>query len=504
MIKVYNTMSRSKEIFKPLKENEVSIYCCGVTPYSAPHVGNARPFVIWDVIRRFFKKLGYNVRYVQNFTDIDDKIIKAANQSGMTWREIADKYIASYFTAMDALNVRRADCYPRVSETMGEIINMIQILVDKGFAYVLDTGDVFCNIDKIADYGKLSGRKLSDMMAGARVEVDERKQNPLDFALWKAAKLGEPSWDSPWGRGRPGWHIECSAMSLKFLGEKFDFHGGGSDLIFPHHENEIAQTQSALSDPNSFAQYWIHNGFITDGNEKFSKSNKEMAARNKGFFSLEEVLAKYSGEVLRLLLLQTHYRSPLEFNESRVIEAKEFLEKLARAYWLLDSMARQIHAGDFVKDTAQRNAAITLSRAGGLVEVAERLLANFYEAMSDDFNTSLAITHMFELAKEISAFALALANDDFRIVQGDDNIILRVQDIYLEMAHIIGLFEQPVPRLRPLPSQIINSLMDIILELRQNARDAKDWATADKIRDQLKVLGITIKDTQNGASWNLN
>ena len=505
MIKVYNTMSRSKEIFKPLKKGEVSIYCCGVTPYNAPHIGNARPFVTWDVIRRFFIKSGYKVRYIQNFTDVDDKIIKTANEQGVTWKDIAEKNIVAYFKSMDALNVRRADFYPKVSETMGDIINMIQTLVDKGFAYVLDNGDVFYSVEQDKSYGKLSGRKLSDMMAGARVEVDERKRHPMDFALWKAVKPGEPYWESPWGQGRPGWHIECSAMSLKFLGEKFDFHGGGSDLIFPHHENEIAQSQAALGDENSFAQYWLHNGFITDGNEKISKSNKEMVKRNKGFFTVEEVLAKYPGEVIRLLLLQTHYRNPLEFNETRVIEAQEFFGKLAKAYWQLDDLARRIHAGEFIKDTGEKNFAITVSPAGGLVEEGERLLSNFYAAMADDFNTALAITYMFELAKEIGEYYGEFVNGKILPVTIDGDIILRVRDIYMEMAEIIGIFEQPVPvektEEKTAEPELVNSLMKIILELRQDARAAKNWATADKIRDELKAAGIVVEDTPQGATW---
>lgn len=506
MIKVFNTMSRTKEIFKPLKKNEVSIYCCGVTPYSSPHIGNARPFVTWDVIRRFFSKLGYEVRYIQNFTDVDDKIIKTANEQGVAWNEIAEKNIEIYFKSMDALNVRRADSYPKVSETMDDIIKMIQTLVEKNFAYVLDNGDVFYSVEADKNYGKLSGRKLSDMLAGARVEVDERKHNPMDFALWKAAKPGEPSWESPWGAGRPGWHIECSAMSLKFLGEKFDFHGGGSDLIFPHHENEIAQSQAALGDENSFAQYWVHNGFITDGNEKVSKSNKEMAKKRKGFFTVEEVLSKYPGEVIRLLLLQTHYRNPLEFNEPRVLEAQEFFGKLAKAYWQLDTLARKIHAGEFVKDTGEKNFAITVSRAGGLVEVAERLLANFYAAMEDDFNTALAITYMFELAQEVGGYYSEFDAGTISPVTIDGEIILRVKDIYLEMAEIIGIFEQPVTVEKSEEnsadeSELVNSLMKIILSLRQEARAAKNWATSDKIRDELKAAGIIVEDTPQGAIW---
>ncbi len=506
MIKVFNTMSRTKEIFKPLKKNEVSIYCCGVTPYSAPHIGNARPFVTWDVIRRFFKKLGYKVRYVQNFTDVDDKIIKAANEAGVTWKEISEKNIATYFKGMDALNIRRADVYPKVSETMDDIIKMIAGLVEKNFAYVLDNGDVFYSVEADKNYGKLSGRKLSDMMAGARVEVDERKRHPMDFALWKAAKPGEPFWESPWGKGRPGWHIECSTMSLKFLGEKFDFHGGGSDLIFPHHENEIAQSQAYLGDENSFAQYWLHNGFITDGNEKISKSNKEQAKKRKGFFTVEEVLSKYPGEVIRLLLLQTHYRNPLEFNETRVIEAQEFYSKLAKAYWQLDDLARKIHAGEFVKDTGEKNFAITISPAGGLVEEGERLLANFYDAMSDDFNTALAITYMFELSKEIGNYYSEFIGGEILPVTIDGDIILRVREIYLEMAEIIGIFEQPVPveaeeQKSDGDSELVGSLMKIIIALRQEARVAKNWAVADKIRDELKAAGIIVEDTLQGAVW---
>ena len=506
MIKVFNTLSRTKEIFKPLKKNEVSIYCCGVTPYNAPHIGNARPFVTWDVIRRLFKKLGYKVRYVQNFTDVDDKIIKAANEEGVTWKDISEKNIDTYFKSMDALNVRRADFYPKVSETMEDIIAMIQGLVDKNFAYVLDNGDVYYSVEEDKSYGKLSGRKLSDMMAGARVEVDDRKRHPMDFALWKAAKPGEPFWESPWGKGRPGWHIECSTMSLKFLGEKFDFHGGGSDLIFPHHENEIAQSQAYLGDENSFAQYWIHNGFITDGNEKLSKSNKAMVKKNKGFFTVEEILSKYPGEVVRLLLLQTHYRNPLEFNEARVIEAQDFYGKLAKAYWQLDDLARLIHAGEFVKDTGEKNFAITVSQAGGLVEEGERLLANFYAAMEDDFNTALAITHMFELSKEIDGYYRDFSDGKILPVTIDGDIILRVRDIYLEMAEIIGIFEQPVPVEKEEEksggdSELVEALMKIIISIRQEARSAKNWATADKIRDELKAAGIVVEDTPQGAVW---
>ncbi|MCR5833498.1 MAG: cysteine--tRNA ligase [Selenomonadaceae bacterium] len=505
MIKVYNTMSRSKEIFKPQKEGEVSIYCCGVTPYSAPHIGNARPFVTWDVIRRYFAKIGYKVRYIQNFTDVDDKIIKAANEQGVTWKDISEKYIGVYFKSMDALNIKHADIYPKVSETMGDIINMVQTLIDKGFAYVLENGDVFYSVEKDKSYGKLSKRELTDMMAGARVAVDERKKHPMDFALWKSAKPGEPSWDSPWGKGRPGWHIECSAMSLKYLGEKFDFHGGGSDLIFPHHENEIAQSESAIGEENSFAQYWVHNGFITKGNQKVSKSDKAMAKSSKGFFTVEDILSKYPGEVIRLLLLQTHYRNQLEFDEDRVKEAQEFYGKLAKAYWQLDDLARKTHAGEFVKDKEDKNFAVIASKACALSDLGERLLSNFYAAMSDDFNTALAITYMFEYAREISNYYSEFIDGKVDTLKIDDKVILRVQEIYLEMASIIGIFEQPVPQEKSeepaAAPELVNALMDIILSIRQDARAAKNWATSDKIRDALKEAGIVVEDTPQGATW---
>ena len=343
MLKVYNTMTRSKEEFKPLKEGEASIYCCGVTPYNHPHIGNARPFVTWDVIRRYLAHKGYKVRYIQNFTDVDDKIIRTANEEGVKWSDISGRYIDAYFKAMDALNVKRADIYPRVSETIPDIIAMVQKLVDKGYAYAVDNGDVFYRVEKFAGYGKLSGRKLEDMQAGARIDVDERKEHPMDFALWKAAKPGEPSWDSPWGKGRPGWHIECSTMSLKYLGEKFDFHGGGSDLIFPHHENEIAQSQACIGDEHSFAQYWLHNGFITIHNEKMSKSKNN-------FFTVKDILAEYPGEVVRFFILQTHYRSPLDFSDERLKEAQTSLNRLAQSKGFMDELLAKTGSSDTAKE----------------------------------------------------------------------------------------------------------------------------------------------------------
>lgn len=486
MLKVYNTLTRKKEEFKPIIENKVSIYCCGVTPYNDPHIGNARPFVTWDVIRRYFSKKGYAVKYIQNFTDVDDKIIATANREGKSWKEISDRYINEYFKSMDALNIKHADKYPRVSETMKEIISMIQTLLDKGYAYKLENGDVFYDVTKDEEYGKLSGRTLDDNEAGARIEVDGRKHNPFDFSLWKAAKEGEPSWSSPFGEGRPGWHIECSAMSLKYLGEKFDFHGGGADLIFPHHENEIAQSQAALGDNHSFAQYWLHNGFITINQEKMSKSTGN-------FFTVKEILNKYSGEVIRFFLVQTHYRSPLDFSEERIIEAQTAYKRLLTSKEFLEELQKKIYE---LKVKSQSDLEIT--KAGGLNELAERLLLNFYDALDDDFNTALAISHMFELSKDINIYCNEIINGKEVMAAKDIQAIQRVKEIYMEMANVIGIFESEVSNDN---SNLIDGLMNIIIESRQEARKSKNWTMADGIRDKLKELGIILEDTAQGVRW---
>lgn len=466
-------MTRSKEEFHPLEEGKVSIYCCGVTPYNHPHIGNARPFVTWDVIRRYLVKVGYKVKYIQNFTDVDDKIIKAANDEGVSWKDISDRYIKSYYESMDALNIRHADLYPRVSETMQDIIDMVRKLVDKGYAYALENGDVFYRVEKFKDYGKLSGRNLEDMQAGARIDVDERKHHPMDFALWKAAKPGEPFWDSPWGKGRPGWHIECSAMSLKYLGEKFDFHGGGSDLIFPHHENEIAQSQACIGDNHSFARYWLHNGFITIKSEKMSKSKNN-------FFTVKDILKEYPGEVIRFFILQTHYRSPLDFGDERLKEAQTGLARLANSKAYLDELAE--------KDGSSGSGA-------ALLEKAEKLRSEFFEAMDDDFNTALAISHMFTLSKEINIYYQDVVSGN---VEADAQQIRQVRDIYMEMAEIIGILEADSADSN---DGLADKLMEIIIGIRQEARKTKNWAVADKIRDELKEAGIILEDTPQGVRW---
>lgn len=472
MLKVYNTLTKQKEEFKPLKEGQVSIYVCGVTPYNHPHIGNARPFVTWDVIKRYFTHLGYKVKHIQNFTDVDDKIIRTANQEGVNWSDISTRYINSYFEVMDKLHVKHADTYPKVSQTIPEIIDMISVLIDKGYAYELN-GDVYFSVEKFKGYGKLSGRKLEDMMAGARIEVNESKHNPMDFALWKAAKPGEPFWESPWGNGRPGWHIECSTMSLKYLGKTFDFHGGGSDLIFPHHENEIAQSQAYCGDDHSFARYWLHNGFITINQEKMSKSLGN-------FFTVKEILDKYPAEVLRFFIVSTHYRSPLDFSDARLDEAATSLNRLKNALDNLKELAKNTTDAESGEE---------------LIAKAKQCKQNFFEAMDDDFNTALAIANMFDLSKEINIYYNEVTSGK---VACSKVVVDTALDVFSEMADIIGILEDDD---NSADDGLVDNLMNLIIDIRQNARKNKDWATADKIRDELKNIGITLEDSPTGVRW---
>ncbi|MDU2065198.1 MAG: cysteine--tRNA ligase [Sporomusaceae bacterium] len=477
-IKVFNTLTRQKEEFVPVEPGKVKIYVCGITPYNHPHIGNARPFVTWDVIRRYFAFRGYEVTYVQNFTDVDDKIINAANTEKVSWDTIANRYIASYFEIMDSLGIRRADVYPRVSEHMPEIIAVVQKLIDKGFAYEVE-GDVYYKVDHFDDYGKLSGRSLDDMQAGARVDVDDRKENPMDFALWKKAKPGEPAWESPWGQGRPGWHIECSAMSIKYLGETFDFHGGGSDLIFPHHENEIAQSEACTG--HSFVNYWLHNGFITVNEEKMSKSLGN-------FFLVQDITKHYRPEALRFFLLATHYRSPLDFSDERLDEATRSLERLASAYQTLLYL-ESTAASAVTEDSHQITAA------------AETAKEEFIAAMDDDFNTALAVSSLFGLAKEINIYNSKIASGK---ISGDQQAIAAVKAIYEELAQVLGLqeaFAQSGQVGEGENAELVENLMELILTIRSDARKNKDWTTADQIRDHLAKIGITVEDSPQGARW---
>jgi len=476
MLKVYNTLTRKKEEFVPQEPGKVGMYVCGVTPYNYPHIGNARPFVTWDVIKRYLRNRGFEVKHIQNFTDMDDKIIKAANTEGVSWETITERYIDGYFKSIDALNVQRADLYPKVTEHIPDIINMVQRIIDNGFGYVID-GDVYFSVEKFPEYGKLSGRKLEDMQAGARVEVDSRKHNPMDFALWKSAKPGEPFWESPWGKGRPGWHIECSTMSLKYLGETFDFHGGGSDLIFPHHENEIAQSQCCCGDYKSFAQYWLHNGFITIDNEKMSKSLNN-------FITVPDILKQYPGEVVRFFILRTHYRSPLDFSEERIKEAQAGLLRLKNAFDLGNEVLEKV--GNTEKDTQ-------------LEEIAEKAMADFYEAMDDDFNTALAIGYMFTLSKEINTYANNVINKgtDFDAVHFG-----KLMQVYKDMAAVIGIFESSLEMTEADNGTGISAEeIEALIAERAEAKKNKNWGRADEIRDSLKAQGIILEDSAAGTKW---
>ena len=466
-ITVYNTMTRQKEVFNPVTPGEAKMYVCGVTPYNHPHIGNARPFVTWDVIRRYMKHVGYKVTYVQNFTDVDDKIINTSNGEGVSWDTIANRYIDSYFEVMDALGVQRADIYPRVSTHIDDIIAMIQTLINKGYAYELD-GDVYYSVEKFEHYGELSGRTLDDMEAGARIEVDGRKKNPMDFALWKAAKPGEPYWESPWGNGRPGWHIECSAMSQKYLGTEFDFHGGGSDLIFPHHENEIAQYEAAHGE--RFAHYWMHNAFINIDNKKMSKSLGN-------FFTVRDVTAEFDPMVLRFYMLSAHYRSPLNFSKELMQSAKASLDRILHAIWRLEDLYPRLKKEQCSKEEEE------------ILKKAEGFVVTFSEKMEDDLNTADAITQIFELVRLSNASAGEDSSQDF---------VEKMKNSIVTLMQVLGI------RTEKKEEELDDSLEEkvtALIQKRTEAKKNKDFAEADRIRDELLEMGIALKDTRNGVEW---
>ncbi len=476
-IKVYNTLTKQKEDFVPINKGKANIYVCGVTPYNHPHVGNARPFVTWDVIRRFLEHEGYDVTHVQNFTDIDDKIINTANKEGVQWFDVCNRYIDSYYEVMDKLNVKRAHVYPRVSEHIEDIIQTVQTLIDRGYAYEVD-GDVYYSVEKFEHYGELSGRNLEDMMAGARVDVDDRKRNPMDFALWKAAKPGEPAWACPWGEGRPGWHIECSTMSMKYLGESFDFHGGGSDLIFPHHENEIAQSEGCTG-CHPFVHYWLHNGFITVNEEKMSKSLGN-------FFMVIDILEHFDPEILRFFIVSTHYRSPLDFSDARLQEAQKSLGRLRNAQETLRALSTMMSAGATEASLALRAKVVEMRN-------------DFIEAMRDDFNTALAISYMFALGKEINIYHKEITEAG---AKPDGKLVAMMNALFTEMCSIIGVLENTATAASAEAGDNKEAeLIEMVIALRQEARAAKNYAQADALRNQLTAMGIILEDTPQGVKW---
>lgn len=473
-IKVYDTLSKEKSLFVPVTPGEVKIYVCGVTPYNHPHIGNARPAVTWDVIRRYLIHVGYKVQFIQNFTDVDDKIINKAQGEGTDWKTISDRYIEAYFKVMDALHVRHADVYPRVSDHMKDIIQMISKLIEKGHAYILDN-DVYYDISTFKAYGALSGRKIEDMLAGARVEVNEGKKNPGDFALWKGAKPGEPSWESPWGPGRPGWHIECSAMSIHYLGNNFDFHGGGSDLIFPHHENEIAQTEGTTG--TKFVNYWLHNGFITINSEKMSKSLNN-------FFLVKDALESYSGDALRYFLLSVHYRNPLDYSTERLDEAEKNMERLKEV----------IHR---IRELAILSGNMETEESRALAEASDEALKGFHEAMNDDFNTGLATGALFDLARAINTYSAIIDTG----VTVDAAAVNKAYEALKIITDVLGILEKEWNDDNAVSDGDYQALMDVILSVRQEARKNKFYQVSDSIRDKLGAIGIIIEDTPTGVRW---
>lgn len=458
-MKVYNSMTRTKEELVPLKPGKVGIYACGPTVYDYFHIGNARMFITFDLLRRYLEHRGYEVTYVQNFTDVDDKMIARAQAEGITVAELAEQYIAAYFEDAQALGIRPATVHPRATEHIGKIIELIQKLENKGLAYPLD-GDMYYDTTAFPDYGRLSGQNLDDLDAGARVDVDEGKRHPADFALWKAEKPGEPAWDSPWGRGRPGWHIECSAMSMTYLGETFDIHCGGQDLMFPHHENEIAQSEGATGQP--FVRYWMHNGFLNIDNRKMSKSLGN-------FFTVRDILKEYEAEDIRMFMLSAHYRSPLNFSRDMMAQARAGLMRLYTARDRLDFLLAHAHDGE--PSTEEQE----------FIVRAEAVLPSFYETMDDDLNTAGALGIMFELVYDINT---VLAETSSR------RAVEAARTALLAMADVLGLL---VKKANALPGDI-----QALVDERAQARADRDWKKSDALRDELIARGYTVEDTKLG------
>ena len=460
-MKIYNTLTRKKEEFVPIEEGTAKIYVCGPTVYNYFHIGNARPFVVFDTLRKYLQYRGYKVKFVQNFTDVDDKIINRAREEHLTAKEVSEKYIEEYYKDAAALNVTKADVHPRVSEHIPEIIEFVQTLIDKGYAYEVN-GDVYFSTRKFNGYGKLSGQNIEDLESGARIAVGEIKEDPLDFALWKAQKEeDEIAWDCPWGKGRPGWHIECSAMSKKHLGDTIDIHAGGQDLQFPHHENEIAQSECCNGVP--FANYWMHNGYITIDNEKMSKSKGN-------FFTVRDILKEYDGEVMRFFLLSGHYRNPINFSDSLMEQAKAGLGRMRNAK---ETLKHLIANGNGEMTDAEKEAL-----AG-----YDKYRQEFIAAMDDDLNTADAISAIFELITVINTAVGDGASREFAE---------KSLDTLMELASIVGLLQQDADK-------AVDDDIQALVDERQEARKAKNFARADEIRDMLKARGITLKDTPQGV-----
>jgi cysteinyl-tRNA synthetase len=462
MLRVYNTLTRKKEEFQTIEPGKVRMYVCGPTVYDKAHVGHAMSALVFDVIRRYLAYRGYDITFVMNFTDVDDKIIARAKGLKVDPFELAEGYIQQFEEHLADLNILPATSNPRATRTIDKIIEMVQGLVDKGYAYPAPNGDVYFRVTKDREYGKLSGRKLDDMQAGARIEVEEQKEHPMDFAIWKSAKPGEPAWDSPWGQGRPGWHIECSAMNLDILGEQIDIHGGGNDLIFPHHENEIAQSESFTGKP--FARYWMHNGMLQLSGEKMSKSLGNLV-------TIEEFLSKHEGDVMRMLVLTGNYRGPLAFTDEAIDSAEKGLERLKSG----------------LRPASAAAGGLAAEAASVLASQAEEVREAFTAAMDDDFNSAGALSHLFELTR-----ALNTARDGGATAEQ----LHPAQEALRELSGVLGL-----RLVEKTGSSGADEFVDLLVEVRGQVREQKLWALSDTIRDRLKELGVVIEDSKDGTSW---
>ncbi|MFA4966619.1 MAG: cysteine--tRNA ligase [Candidatus Margulisiibacteriota bacterium] len=468
-LKVYNNLTRKIEPFEPINPPNVGMYVCGITPYDETHLGHARAYVTFDVIHRYLEYSGFKVKHVQNITDIDDKIIERAKAKGKKYNEIAEYYSNTYFEVMDKLNVLRANVYPKATEHIPDMIKWISGLIDNGYAYVLDDG-VYFAVEKFSEYGKLSRRKMDEQQAGARVEVDKKKKDPLDFALWKSAKPGEPSWDSPWGQGRPGWHIECSVMSVKYLGEQFDIHGGGLDLQFPHHENEIAQTE-ALTGKVPWVKYWIHNGFVTINHQKMSKSLGN-------FFTLKEIFEKFDPMAVRLFLLSTHYRSPLNFSDAQLMDAKEAYGRLVKTLENLEFLISKVPEAEYEVEVEETEDELFVLRK------------KFEDMMDEDFNTAGAVGVIFELVHFI--------NEHVKNEKIDQGSLKDDRKLFLHLCGVLGL------TIRFAGTNLPPAEVEKLIAERETARKTKDFKRADEIRNDLKSRGIMLEDTPYGVKWTKN
>lgn len=460
---IYNSMTRKKEEFKPIEENTVKMYVCGPTVYNYFHIGNARTFVVFDTIRRYLEYRGYDVKFVQNFTDIDDKMINKANEEGITVKELGDKFIEEYYKDADGLQIKRASVNPRATEYMEKIISFVKDLVDNGYAYEVD-GDVYFDTTKFAEYGKLSGQNLEDLQSGARIKIDERKKNAVDFAIWKAEKPGEPSWDSPWGKGRPGWHIECSCMAQDILGDTIDIHGGGMDLSFPHHENEIAQSEAKTG--KEFVKYWMHSAYLNVDNKKMSKSLNN-------FITARDALKTYDPEVIRFFMLQAHYRNQLNFSGDLLESAKSSMDRLYNAVSNLESLLDEVKRPEL--NEADQN----------FISKLEEYKTKFIEKMDDDFNTADAISTIFDMVRDINS---NVTNES------STELVNACLETIRELGAVLGILQKST-------KGSLEEEIEKLIEERQKARKERDFALADKIRDDLKERGIVLEDTPQGVRW---